>query len=71
MTITRRLIFTPSMASSKRISALTRSKSSRGNFLDRALELVLDWAELHGNELRENWDRGRRHERILPIQPLE
>src|SRR5580692_5256335 len=33
----------------------------KGKLPRRALELVLDWAELHAAELRENWDRGQRH----------
>jgi len=43
----------------------------QGRLPRRALELVLDWAELHAKELRENWDRGRNHLRMRPIQPLE
>lgn len=43
----------------------------KGKLSRRALELVLDWAELHANELRENWDRGQRHQKIFPIRPLE
>ena len=43
----------------------------QGKLPRRALELVLDWAELHSHELRENWDRGRDHSRMFPIQPLE
>jgi len=42
-----------------------------GRLPRRALALVLDWAELHAHELRENWDRGQRHLEIFPIQPLE
>jgi hypothetical protein len=43
----------------------------KGKLPRRALALVLDWAELHASELRENWDRGQRHLEIRPIQPLE
>jgi hypothetical protein len=42
-----------------------------GRLPRRALELVLDWAELHASELRENWDRGQRHFEMAPIEPLE
>ena len=37
----------------------------------RALGLVLDWAELHREELRDNWSRGREHHPLNPIPPLE
>jgi hypothetical protein len=42
-----------------------------GGLPRRATELVLDWAELHADELRENWDRGQRHIEMTPIRPLE
>jgi Domain of unknown function (DUF4160) len=42
-----------------------------GKLPRRALELVLDWAELHTNELRDNWDRGQRHLQVVPIRPLD
>ena len=32
---------------------------------------VLDWAELHKHELRDNWNRRQEHKRLNPIQPLE
>jgi hypothetical protein len=37
----------------------------------RALELVLDWAELHRGALSENWNRARAHQPLLDIPPLE
>lgn len=37
----------------------------------RALGLVLDWAELHQHELRDNWVRGQEHDALSPIAPLE
>jgi hypothetical protein len=36
----------------------------------RALRLVRDWASDHQEELRENWDRARRHEPLRRIEPL-
>ena len=40
--------------------------------IDReALRLVQSWVELHRNELEANWERARRAEPILPIDPLE
>jgi uncharacterized protein DUF4160 len=37
----------------------------------RALGLVLDWAELHQQELRDNWTLARQHKPINPVKPLE
>ena len=36
----------------------------------RQLRLVLAWAELHQEELTENWRRARSHEKLVPIEPL-
>jgi hypothetical protein len=36
----------------------------------RALRLVVEWGRKHQAELRENWDRARRHEPLQPIDPL-
>jgi len=37
----------------------------------RAAGLVLDWAELHREELMENWRLAEARERLKPIRPLE
>jgi hypothetical protein len=37
----------------------------------RALGLVLDWAELHQQELRDNWTLAQQHKPINPVKPLE
>jgi hypothetical protein len=42
-----------------------------GKLPRRALGLVLDWAELHRQELRDNWARGQEHDSLSPIAPLE
>jgi Domain of unknown function (DUF4160) len=42
-----------------------------GKLPRRALELVLDWAELHQHELLSDWDLCQRHEQPQPIAPLE
>ncbi|MEQ8849465.1 DUF4160 domain-containing protein [Botrimarina sp.] len=42
-----------------------------GRFPRRALRAVLEWHELHRDELRENWERVRREEPLVPIDPLE
>ena len=42
-----------------------------GKFPRRALNLVLDWAELHRDELLENWERCQAHQQPVEIPPLE
>ncbi len=41
-----------------------------GRLPPRALRLVVEWAGAHQTELRENWDRARRHQPLEPIDPL-
>ena len=36
----------------------------------RELRFVLAWAELHRDELEENWRRARAGERLLEVEPL-
>ena len=36
----------------------------------RALRLTIEWASLHQDELRDNWERARAHEQLVPIDPL-
>jgi hypothetical protein len=42
-----------------------------GRLPRRALGLVLDWAELHQNELRDNWILAQQRKPIKNISPLE
>lgn len=42
-----------------------------GQFPRRALRHVLEWFELHREELGDNWERSRRKEPLSPIAPLE
>jgi DUF1365 family protein len=42
----------------------------QGKLPQRVLALVLEWATLHRHELRENWQRARRREIIISIEPL-
>lgn len=44
---------------------------TEGRLPRRALELVLDWAELHQTELLKDWDLCQNHLRPEEIQPLE
>lgn len=42
-----------------------------GKLPRRALELILDWAELHQTELLEDWELCQRNEPPSTIAPLE
>ena len=37
----------------------------------RALRLVLEWSDIHHEELMANWERARRAEPLEPIPPLQ
>lgn len=43
----------------------------RGDLPRRALALVLEWAALHGDELRRDWALARSGRPLEPIAPLE
>ena len=43
----------------------------KGKLPNRVLGLVLEWAALHRDELRADWERARKEEPPEPIQPLE
>ena len=42
-----------------------------GSFPRRALRLVLEWFELHKNELKENWELAQQRKPLNRIAPLE
>lgn len=42
-----------------------------GKFPKRALRHVLEWYELHQEELMEDWELCRKQEMPKPIEPLE
>ena len=42
-----------------------------GRFPKRALRHVMEWYDLHQDELLANWERCRRKEAPNPIEPLE
>ena len=49
-------------------------RSNRAQFeatSGRALRLVLEWAELHKQELSEDWDLARQRQPLKRIAPLE
>jgi hypothetical protein len=51
-----------------RIDEIEPIDSSLGR---RQLRLVLAWAELHQQELLENWHRARAHETLNKVDPLQ
>ena len=51
------------------VDIATGSFTTRG-FPGRALQLVEEWRERHRDELLENWERMRRHEQPIAIEPL-
>jgi len=42
-----------------------------GSMSKRALRLVLEWYDLHRDELLADWQRAIRKEQLTPIAPLE
>ncbi len=44
---------------------------TKGKLPNRVLGLALEWAALHRNELRTDWERARSEQPLKPIQPLE
>ena len=42
-----------------------------GKFPQRALNLVLEWYQLHQSELQQNWELARARKPLRPIPPLE
>jgi hypothetical protein len=43
----------------------------RGSLPRRALALILEWAVLHRDELRQDWEKARLGVPLDPIEPLE
>jgi hypothetical protein len=42
-----------------------------GHLPGTALDLVKKWRSIHLQELRDDWERGRLQQPLLPIAPLE
>lgn len=42
-----------------------------GRFPKRALRLVLEWLDLHKDDLMANWQRARERRPLQDIEPLE
>lgn len=43
----------------------------KGGLPKKQLKLVLAWAELHKDELLENWEYAKNHEELIKIAPLQ
>lgn len=50
---------------------IQRLEITDGKLPRRAVNLVLDWAELHQRELMQDWDLCQALEQPKPIAPLE
>ena len=55
----------------REISVDVESGKIHGQFPARALRLVLEWANLHREELIENWQLARQGQPLRRIAPLE
>jgi hypothetical protein len=53
------------------ISVEIESGTIHGEFPARALSLVLEWANLHKQELMENWQLAKQGQPLKRIAPLE
>jgi len=42
-----------------------------GDLSPRTRGLVIEWAALHQEELRRDWELAGRHEPLVPVSPLE
>ena len=63
--------FHATYAEYKGIIDIDNLKMIKGNLLRRALELILDWAELHQDELLENWQLCETKQVPHEIEPLK
>ncbi len=55
----------------KAIVAIETLTLLQGRLSPRVFGLVMEWAAQHQTELLENWQRARRQEMLLRIEPLE
>ena len=54
-----------------RISVDVRSRTVHGKFPPRAFNHVLEWVELHDDDLLRNWWLAQTGEPLRPLPPLE
>jgi hypothetical protein len=55
----------------RRVSVSADGDVLAGGLEPRALQFVREWATLRHNEILANWERARRNEPLLGIDPLE
>jgi len=65
-----RPIFMQNMRNLKRHIDIQKLKLIEGELPRRALDLVLDWAELHQKELIQDWDLCQNKQQPKKIEPL-
>ena len=53
------------------VIAIDTLEVQRGELPRRALALVLEWAALHREELRRDWELARSGQKPVPIAPLD
>lgn len=53
------------------ISVEIRSGIVEGRMPKRALQLLIEWAEQHQDELNANWQRVQQKQPLSPIPPLD
>jgi hypothetical protein len=53
------------------VSIEVESGTVHGEFPNRALRLVLEWAAIHRRELLDNWQLARQGQPLKVIEPLE
>jgi Domain of unknown function (DUF4160) len=56
--------------SGRRASVSVNGEVLAGNLDPRALQFVREWASLRRDEIMANWERARRNEQLLAIEPL-
>lgn len=54
----------------RRVSVSADGEVLAGSFDPRALQFVREWAVLRRGEIQANWERARRNEPLLGIDPL-
>jgi hypothetical protein len=56
--------------SGRRASVSVNGEVLAGSLDPRALQFVREWASLRRDEILANWERARRNEQLLAIEPL-
>jgi len=54
----------------RRASVSVDGEVLAGGLESRALQFVREWAALHRSEILANWERARRSEPLLRVEPL-